>query len=284
MTEAIDNRQSKIDNRIEFPPWYGEFGWEVASWVPFCRKKAAGYDQVVVTSFDGMGPLYADFATEFKTHGQPHRGLKYQKLYRPPPGGYYKYGRPDEPEFFFDCLIHARGIPRKNSINYRRWDELLGLMKKMPGTCAVIGSRQDDRVGDLFDMRGLELQKLMDLISRAKMVIGVSSGLMHLSAFCGTDLVVWGDRRTYFSETLEQRYKVTWNPFNVKVGWVDAEYFQPEPEAIAERIREIYESSTTKYTAAAGRSDDVHTGGERLQSCSSRHPCRYRLGRAGDVA
>jgi len=248
-------------NRIEFPPWYGEFGWEIASWVPFCRKRADGYDQVVVTSFEGMGPLYADFATEFKTHGQPHRGLDYQKLYRPG-GDYYKYGRPEEQEFFFDCLIHARGIPRKNSINYRRWDELLEITKKMPGTFACIGSMQDDRVGDLIDFRGLELGKLMNLISRAKMVIGVSSGLMHLSAFCGTDLVVWGDKRTYFGETLERRYKVTWNPFNVKVGWV--EDFQPEPETIAERIREIYESTTEKYSAVAGRSDDVYPGVERL--------------------
>ena len=51
MTETIVNSQLSIDNRIEFPPWYGEFGWEVMSWVPFCRKKAEGCDQVVVTSF-----------------------------------------------------------------------------------------------------------------------------------------------------------------------------------------------------------------------------------------
>ena len=250
-------------SRIEFPPWYGEFGWEIMSWAPFCRKKAAGHDQVVITSFEGMGPLYEDFATEFVSHGQSGRGLKYQKLYRPD-GIYHKYGRAEDCEFWFDCLIHARGISRKNSINYRRFDELLALTKKLPVTCAVIGSAEDLRIGNLVDLRGLELQKLMNLISRAKMVVGVSSGLMHLAAACGTDLVVWGDKRTYFGETLEQRYKMTWNPFNVKVGWVDDDHFQPDPERIAEKVKEIYESSVEKYSATVRRPDDVHAGCARL--------------------
>ena len=250
MTETIVNSQSSIDNspheigeaaisrgKIEFPPWYGEFGWEVATWVPWCRKQAAGYEQVVVTSFEGMGPLYADFATEFKTHGQPHRGLDYPKRYRAD-GEYVRYGK--KPSGYFDCLIHGRGIARKNSINYRRWDEFLKLKQKsLPLSCACVGSKEDLRVGDLFDMRGIELQKLMDQISAAKVVVGVSSGLMHLAAFCGTNIVVWGDRRTYFGETLEHRYKVTWNPFNVRVGWIDADDFHPEPERIIEAVEQL---------------------------------------------
>jgi len=261
--EPIVNRQSSIDNCIEFPPWYGEFGWEVMSWAPQCRLQAKGHDRVVVTSFEGMGPLYEDFATEFKTNGQTGRGLDYPKAYRPD-GIYHKYGRPEECEYWFDVLIHARGISRKSSINYRRWDELLGLIKKIPITCAVIGSAEDHRPGRLFDLRGLELQKLMNLIARAKMVVGVSSGLMHLAAACGTDLVVWGDRRTYFGQTLKQRYKMTWNPFNVKVGWVDDDHFQPEPKKIAEKVKEIYESSIEKYPAIVRRSDDVYPGRSRL--------------------
>jgi len=240
--ETIVNRKLQIENSIDFPPWHGEFGWEIMSWAPTVRKMARGFEKVVVTSFDGMAPLYEDFATGFRNHGRAGRSLNYPKNYRPN-GEYYRYGRPENCEFFFDCLIHARGISRKSSINYKRWDELLALIKKMPVTCAVIGSTEDYRPGSLFDLRGIELQKLMNLISRAKLVVGVSSGLMHLAAACGTDLVVWGDRRTYFGETLEQRYKVTWNPFNVKVGWVAADNFQPEPEAIAEQIKEIYKGN-----------------------------------------
>jgi len=241
----------KIENRIEFPAWHGEFGWEVMSWAPLCRRRAAGYEQVIVSSFDGMAPLYADFATEFRSHNGTSRGLKYPKAYRPD-GEYYRYGRPEKCEFFFDCLIHARGIPRKNSINYRRWDELMDLLRKLPITYAVVGSKDDRKLEGLFDMRGIELQALMDQLCRAKLVVGVSSGLMHLAAACGTNLVVWGDRRTYFGETLEKRYKMTWNPHNVKIGWVADDHFQPEPERISDQVKEIYESSIAKYPAFAG--------------------------------
>jgi len=260
---------SQIENRIEFPPWYGELGWEIMSWAPYCRMQAKGRDSVIVTSFEGMAPLYADFATGFKSHGQAGRGLDYPKMYRPN-GIYHKYGRPEQCAYSFDCLIHARGISRKSTINYRGWGDLLALIKKMPMTCAVIGSAKDHNPYDLWDvqgfrnvdLRGLELQKLMNQISHARLVVGVSSGLMHLAAACGTNIVTWGDRRTYFGETLEQRYKVTWNPFDVKVGWLDG--WQPGPERIAEKVKEIYEGTIAKYTATAGRSDDVHAGSERL--------------------
>jgi len=244
--EPIVNRQSSIDNRIDFPPWHGEFGWEIMSWAPFCRKQAAGCEKVVVTSFEGMAPLYADFATEFKSHGRRGRGLDYPKAYRPN-GIYRKYGRAEDCEYWFDCLVHARGISRKSAINYRRWGELLAMIKKMPITCAVIGSPKDHNPCELWDvpgmrcvdLRGLELQALMNQLAAAKLVVGVSSGLMHLAAACGTNIVTWGDRRTYFGETLEKRYKITWNPFDVKVGWLYADNWQPEPEIIIETIKQM---------------------------------------------
>ena len=247
MAEAIEKSDT-----IEFEPWYGEFGWEVATWAPWCRKQAAGYKNVVVTSFEGMGPLYADFATEFRSCGPAKRGLNYIKRYRPD-GLYYRYGRKEGCEYFFDGLIHARGIGRKRAINYRNWDGFLTARRKLPVVFACIGTKEDSRVGDLIDCRGIGLQELMDLISRAKVVVGVSSGIMHLAAFCGTDIVTWGDRRTYFGETLEQRYKITWNPFNVRVGWIDADDFQPQPQQIVEKVKEItgYEIITAQYPASA---------------------------------
>lgn len=223
-------------NRIEFPAWYGEFGWEVMTWAPFCRKEAQGHDHIVVTSFAGTEPLYADFATEFRAHDQTGRSLTYPKRYRVD-GEYVRYGRPDQAQVCFDVLIHGRGVTRKNSINYRAWPALVELLHRKPWSIGWIGGPQD-HVEPLcgFDLRGRELQKLMDIVARSKIVIGVSSGLMHLAAACGTDLVVWGDKRTYFGETLEQRYKVTWNPHNVKVGWLMADDWQPRPETVIEQI------------------------------------------------
>lgn len=223
---------------IEFVPWYGELGWEIMSWVPFCRKKALNYDRVIASSFGGMAPLYADFATEFRPHDKTNRGLDYPKMYRPD-GIYYKYGRPGKAMIVQDVLLHARGIGRKSSINYRQWPELAERISGMALTSAFIGTKNDQLVLGYYDYRGIDLQKLMDRIARAKMVIGVSSGIMHLAAACGKDLIVWGDSRTYFSQTLERRYKETWNPFDVRVGWLTADDWQPEPVKVIKKIEEM---------------------------------------------
>ena len=242
-------------SRIEFPPWHGEFGWEVASWVPSCRAKAKGCDEVIASSFEAMAPLYADFVTEFRAHDGKGRGLNYPKQYRPKPAEYFKYGNAGDSRYSCKILVHARGIRRKANINYRRFLDLTMLLPQVY-TVGWIGTAEDDYIPCTgLDLRGLELQALMDLIARAKIVVGVSSGIMHLAAACGTSIVTWGDRRTYFGETLEQRYKITWNPFNVRVGWLNADNWQPEPDAIIEKIKEIldYETdSAEKHPAAVG--------------------------------
>lgn len=223
---------------IEFVPWYGELGWEIMSWVPFCRKLSLNYDRVLASSFDGMAPLYADFATEFRTHNGQDRSLDYPKMYKVD-GTYHRYGRPEEAEICQDILFHARGIRRKSSINYRQWPELIRQFTAIPETLGFIGSKLDQHVPGCYDFRGIGLQRLMDRVAAAKLVIGCSSGIMHLAAACGTNIVVWGDSRTYFWETLEQRYKVTWNPFDVRVGWIKADDWQPEPEEIIKKIEQM---------------------------------------------
>jgi len=239
----MDNKLYDIKVRdgfreVRFVPWHGELGWEVMSWAPYCRKIARHYDIVTVTSFAGMGPLYSDFATEFRRHEGPGRSLEYPKMYRPD-GIYYRYGRADRAEIAQQILIHARGISRKSSINYRRWDQVAKGLSSMGLTAAFIGSDLDRHVSGYPDFRSSGLQKLMDRMAAARLVIGCSSGVMHLAAACGTDIVAWGDGRTYFRETLETRYKVTWNPFEVRVGWITADDWQPEPAEILKKIELI---------------------------------------------
>lgn len=221
--------------KIKFQPWHGELGWEVMTWVPFCRKLSLNYDRVLASSFCRMAPLYDDFVTEFQPHNGIDRSLDYPKMYRPD-GIYHQYGKPEKATICQDILIHARGIRRKSSINYQRWPELAEMITKLALTTAFIGTKDDQHVPGYIDFRGIDLQKLMNRIARAKLVIGASSGIMHLAAACGTDLMVWGDDRTYFGETLETRYKMTWNPFNVRVGWITANDWQPKPKEVVKKI------------------------------------------------
>ena len=220
---------------IELPAWFGEFGWEVMTWVPFCRGQAAEKGKVIVTSFAGMGPLYDDFATEFREHNQPSRSLEYPKMYRPPGAVYRRYGNPHPA---FDVLIHARSDGhRKNSINYRAWPQVVAGLDGY--RLASIGTQADRHIEGTADRRGIALAELLDLMAGALLTIGGSSGPMHLAAACGCDLVVWGDTKTRFWETLETRYRQTWNPFGVRVGWIDADDWQPDPQSVTKTIKAI---------------------------------------------
>lgn len=229
----MEDRRNMEEKIIKFDPWYGELGWEVMSWAPFCRNEAKKYDKAIITSFPEMAPLYTDFA-EFRSHGSDNRTLNYVKRYRVKEGIFRKYGVPNNK---YDILIHNRGVRRKSDINYRYFDKVTPLLKYFEVAC--IGGLKDNTIQGVEDRRGINLQELMDYMAGCKVVVGVSSGVMHLAAACGANIVTWADDRTYYNETLEKRYKETWNPFNVEVGFITVKDYQPNPKKIVEEIEKL---------------------------------------------
>lgn len=224
-------------------PWHGEFGWEVMSWAPFCRARAREHGGAIITSFADSAALYADFATEFRAHSTSGRSLDYPKsfeMYHSENPGFehYRYGDPDRAEPF-DLLIHARGIRRKAAINYRSWSSLRDLCALRGYKMASIGTLADAYIEGTRDLRGQPLPFLMDILAAADVCVGCSSGTMHLAAACGCDLVVWGDTKTRYGETLERRYQETWNPQHVDVAWLDADDWQPDPDRILRAIDQL---------------------------------------------
>ena len=216
---------------IEFPSFYGELGWEICSWIPKCRAEAENYDKVICSSFKDMKPLY-DFC-EFKPHNVTRRSLDYPKYYRVK-GKFKKYG---DPLPKYDVLIHARGIERKSSYNYKKWYEVVfGLEGLRVG---FIGTYEDQCISKCADERNISLDILCDYLAGAKMCIGVSSGIMHLASHCGCPIVVWGygTKKTYYNEPLRKRYEETWNPFNSKVHYIEEDSLQPKPEVIINAVR-----------------------------------------------
>jgi hypothetical protein len=214
-----------VQDKLTFPDWIGEFGWELMSWQAKCRfiAKEMGLpnDRVLVKSFDGMGPLYEDFAT-FTSHGLPKRAIGWKpKQYRIK-GLWKKFGNPTALTKRYKYLYHARMDPHKAAKNCKAelWDSLVLHLGTKPEECASIGTKADYHIPGTVDERDIGLQNLMDLMANCTKVVGQSSGPMHLAALCNASLVVWADNRTYFSETLEKRYKETWNPHKVHVDYV----------------------------------------------------------------
>jgi hypothetical protein len=198
-----------------------------------------------------MEPLYEDFA-EFIPHQHKGRALdwrdpdliEYQlpddvtehvhpiKQYRPG-GEWRRFGTPRR-ESGADVLFHARGIRKAASKNYppEHWYEIA----RMFPDSASIGTENDLHIPGTKDWRGLPLQTLMHMIASAEVVVGQSSGVMHLASLCDTRQVVWGDIKTYHHVTLDIRYKDHWNPFNTQVDWVPADNWDPEPHDVVAAI------------------------------------------------
>lgn len=194
-----------------------------------CRKLSEDYDKFVVCSFPGMAPLYEDFA-RFISHDQPERGLAWpDKKYRID-GKFIKFGNKYSSEL--RCLIHARGIKRSTEKNYKKWGQLVTELVYEFGQVGCIGTSKDMLIPGAWDCRGVPLQDLMDLMASSEIVIGGSSGTMHLSCLCGPKVVSWGDNRTYFNETLEKRYKETWNPLGADVEFITTKDWQPKIDDI----------------------------------------------------
>lgn len=253
----------EIEKKIAFAgPWIGEFGWEIMTWVPYLRKLSRDYDKMYISTFEGMEALYTGFHCEvgFLPHRVESRTdnwmigvedatmpampelpdhdrleaeitdhIKPIKEYRLK-GEYIRYGSPVVIDI--GVLFHARGI-KKGA--YKNWpDEKWDRMSKEFPRALYIGAGKDLARKRAYTS-GNDLAMLMNVIASAAVVIGGSSGVMHLALMCGTPVVTWGDCSN-FGDTLKNRYMKTWNPFGTPVTWV-GDTWDPEPEQIMKAIK-----------------------------------------------
>lgn len=251
-----------MGNKIAFAgPAYMELGWEIMTWQSYLRKLSHDYDKMYISTFPGMEPLYSGFHCEtvFLPHNHPGRAqdwrdeevlkslylslavpdfdmdsaekIKPIKQYKTD-GEYIRYGTSKDREI--EILFHARGIQGCAFKNWQfeKWKSLASNFPKG----ASIGSQQDQYIPGTTDRRNIPLQDLMDLMAGARVVVGQSSGVMHLASLCGTRHVVWGDGKTYFGQRLEKRYREDWNPLQTPVSWVETEAWNPEPDEVLRAI------------------------------------------------
>jgi hypothetical protein len=243
--------------RIGFSIWIGEFGWEIMTWQSYLRKLSHDYDRMIISTFPGMEPLYSGFHCEvdFLPHQHPGRALDWRDTsmvetgfdatqYTAPvdiikpikqfqtDGEYIRYGTPHPSDI--EVLFHARGIEKANFKNWPevKWHELAANFPK----AASVGTLEDYHIPGTVDRRGVPLQELMDLMASSQVIVGQSSGVMHLASLCGLRQVVWGDNKTYFGQTLEQRYRGTWNPLDTPVTWVETDAWDPETNEVFKGI------------------------------------------------
>ena len=264
-------------------PFYGEFGWEVALWVPWLRwqrRKVHRQCDFEVLCKIGHEVLYEDFATKV-TGVKPPKGItkidcqnvwvdgaqirdwpaEVSRLLRKKVGP-ARVIHPQEMRVRWDPVPTTRrfdyqpyGVQRMKvkgrvGLHIRRchdkqpernWDplqvgKLLGMLtKKGLLKSAVFFGTLDDAVGSVlgYDRRGAPLSELVEHMAECELVVGPSSGPLHLANLCGTPVVWWSGNAKDVP-----RYNKVWNPFKCLNEQASASW-DPSVEEIVDAVARL---------------------------------------------
>jgi ADP-heptose:LPS heptosyltransferase len=250
-------------------PWVGEFGWELLNWQGLLRALAPSYEKVIVCSRASSRALYADSADEFVPHTLKGRAdhvvlhdmenpeeldrvlalvgpkmdhcrpLRYVPAHAQQ---FIRLGRPlADPQA--DVLLHARGRRESAERNWplSRWEALAAELCALGLKVGTIGLTSDTLdVPGVADLRDPPLEQTMDTIASARLVLGPSSGPMHLASLCGTPHLVWTNRRIFrMGKTSRQKYEQWWNPLCTPVTVLDRAGFDPDLSEVVTATRKM---------------------------------------------
>jgi len=253
-------------------PFLGEFGYELMGWQSVLRALSLDTPdkKLVVWCRPGHSYLYSDFAEVHLfdpgvIESNCDARIGGSEFVRPCDGEWltvkdiyvngwksafdgslshefiqFGFGRPGDPSA---TLVHARNTNKYNT-GYRNWplEHWIELVGGLSGQVASIGTEDAaHHVPGTVDLRGRTLVELCDIMAASPLVIGPTSGPIHLAALCKTPHVVWtGHRRTL------QRCNNEWNPLKTEVivyhnkfEWDAGEIWQPKPSEIIEEVRKL---------------------------------------------
>lgn len=249
-------------------PFGGEFGYELMTWQAHCRRLSDRFAKTIVGCRMSSVPLYADFASEFRVvpssvetccartkadmrsvqHALQAIGAKGPNKWIPARaiggGRFIKYGTAS-PEWADVVALHARDTPKtefgRSSLlrNWpgENWDELLSRFPDVRFVAIGLHGESSCPQGAL-DMRGRDLQVVMDLLASCRLLIGPQSGPIHLAALCGCPHLVWtkpdqGPRGMLNGDRLRK----TWNPLKTPVTIVDG--FDAPVDSVETELRKL---------------------------------------------
>ena len=253
-------------------PWVGEFGWELFCWQGYIRSIAQIYEKVIVASRKGHEFLYEDFADEFLPITIPEVAMsdswfcdnlpnnfiensiadaKYDVHISASNIGFLMYDngtamtsseflnqkfvkyKSDSLDKKFDIILHPRNKNVGSDRNWDRenWQNLVNLLSDKY-SMAIIGNHEAFKLNGVEDYRGISIRDTVSLMNRCKLVVGQSSGPLHLASLSGTPHLVWS------SEHNRNRYLKYWNPFNTPLYFYSEMGWNPSIEFIKEKIIE----------------------------------------------
>jgi len=242
-------------------PWVGELGWELFCWQGHIRKIAHQYDKVIVFCKTGHEVLYSDFTDSFITFDIPVHlssdmwmceGVSIQKMIDEVKELYtdkllpFNTGisitngnitvmkdmpflnqkfiryRSDSLDQKFDLIFHPRNKRVGDDRNWGRdkWQQLVDALKQR-FSIAVIGNHESFELDGTRSFRNIPLEQTISLMNRCRLVVGQSSGPIHLAALAGARHLVWSDEKN------RNRFEKIWNPLKTKCIFFSEKRYDP---------------------------------------------------------
>ncbi|MCP3681772.1 MAG: glycosyltransferase family 9 protein [bacterium] len=248
-----------------------EWGWLVATFIPYLRRISHKYDKIVIVCNEGEEYL-CEFATSFEYMDKKGRSSgwlfkdkaigmpsKFKRMY---PGykivtptkkncttkkrEYVKYGTFYE-YLRYDIVLHSRSEAKYGRGN-RNWPvaRYSKLLKKLRldrelSVCSIGTFAGSYHIPGTLDMRGADLEYLCNVMASSRVCVGCSSGPMHLAQLCGCRVVVWTDNeyQKWVGGTNKDRYKRLWNPHKTKAKVIEDYGWQPPADVVAKAVNKM---------------------------------------------
>ena len=252
-------------------PWRGELGWELMVWIPYLRRLAMDNDmEIIAVGQSDKFALYEDFVNKYVFDIETSENTdawridgkepelsgslsnKYKHLQHIKPRecykqkGLYKSYRSEYINKKDNLIIIHPRMTSKCGTSYRnwskeKWQQLCDTLIDDGYTVVAIGTKKSAFCPDgCVDKLGCNSDIIIELMTASSLVVGPSSGPMHLASLCEAPHLVWTDQ-TFHEElggTNRDRYEKIWNPLNTDVTVIDSEGWQPSVDTIYDGIKE----------------------------------------------
>jgi hypothetical protein len=135
----------------------------------------------------------------------------------------------------YDIIFHIRKKTSGHKSYERNWDinnwqKIYDRLKGEYSICCI-GDKNAGYIDGSEDLRDISSNETVGLMNKSKLIIGPSSGPMHLASLSGLKHLVWS------AEFNRNRYEKDWNPLNTECIFYGKESWQPSVDSIEEIIR-----------------------------------------------
>lgn len=238
-------------------PFWGEFGWEVAQWAPYVNAVFRPGD--TVRCQPGHAQLYAVDGPIEQTYPRPI-GMVPDMIQpwclspdRQPPLLTSRHGVPciqgsKKPvPLRYDCghdrewvVLHCRDIPKcpERNLPHKSWNLVVRSLNGLGIEPVIVGGPNDYLPWGVIkhDFRHGILCDTIHAMRRARLVVGASSGPMHLAQAAEAPVAVWSGNPSKD----KPRYEYVWNHHTSPTTFV-APSWRPKPSRIIKAILDALE-------------------------------------------